>query len=172
MTDLQKCHDALAARCLEHLEREDRALEALNGTLRLVRDALRRHDTAALPQLLESQQQQMQQVAAVRRDRGELRARIANSLGISLEQATISQWAQTLSSDDQRQVMQYRDRVAERAQETAALADGSIAVVARGIQVLSDVMQSLTGGPPHSGRYRPDGSLDQPATTHYFQHQY
>ncbi len=172
MTEQPKCQEALARRCVEHLEREDRALQRLNQTLHEVRDALRRHDTVGLPNLLEAQQQELRHVADVRRDRADLRDELAQALGISSAQATIARWAETLSPEDRRQVMQSRDRLATRAQETAALADGSIAVVARGLQILADVMQVLTGSPRHSGRYLPDGSLDHQATTHYYQNQF
>ena len=142
---------------LQHLECEARALRALNITLLAVQSALKQHDTADLPALVEQQQQAMSSMGDIRKRRQILRQNLAHALQVPVEEVRISEWASRLPAADRSRVMECRQRVAELADQTSRLASSNIAAVTQGIQLLHEVMSCLTGRGPGDLRYSPQG---------------
>ena len=171
MTDSHTSNSALVQQCLAHLHQEYVALDQLNVSLLAVREALSRHDTQQLPALLESQQEQMQHVAAVRQRRLALRREIAAELDTPEDDVSITQWASQLGPDDRDRVLVLKNQLAEIADESARLAQSNMAVVSYGMQLLGEVMCCLTGE-SRGQRYAASGQHCPAPPTSLFQNRY
>ena len=158
-----------ARQCLKHLTAERQLLEQTLRTLQRVREALLLSDGEKLAAALTGQQENVESAEAMRRQREALRPRLAETLGVPPEAATIGALSDQVSEPWSSELRAARQETAKLSRAVAELARGNALMIRTQSQIVHEVLASLTGGESSEPRYKASGKLESPRTESLFE---
>lgn len=148
----------LVDRCLSHLEREAVQLEALKDALAEVRGAIMRNDLRSLADALARQEELTAKGDSIQRARERLRWELADTLDISIDQASLQTLAER--TGDAR-LKGMRQRVRQLAEHVEDFNQVNATLVRRCLDFHKRVLLTLTGGDCAGTCYGPAGQVQE-----------
>ena len=140
----QSTIDAAADCCLDHLHRETDLLEGCRDALAAVRLALRGGDGPQLLDAIERQHSNELRLASMSARRAELVGRLATTLGVPPQRATIGGLQMQLQNPRKRgQLRAARKRARSAARQVERLCRGNAALIAHRMDLIQRMIGAL-----------------------------
>jgi len=161
--------DTLVLACLAHFEQEEAMLAASLEALREVRRSLIQGELGGLQAAMAQQQQAAQTAAALTETRHRLRQRLADQLGVHVEQTTLRALAARISGPLREQLLQVRQRLGGMAREIERLNRGNLALMRQSIALLQKLVECLSAEGSGTLRYTATGDIEHGSCGHFLQ---
>lgn len=148
----------LLALCDDHLTREENLLADVLLSLQQVRDAFFQRNLKILPSLQNRQKQLAGEAAEMATAREQLRAALADRLGVSTPEATLRAAAMSLPPIDRERLLQRRGRLAALLREIEQLSQQNAALLGYARGFFTCLFSEGRVGNPPSLRYGRQGA--------------
>lgn len=161
--------DRLVLACLAHFEQEEALLDASLDALRGVRRSLIQGDLSGLDEAMGKQQRVAQTAVDLSEARHRLRRRLADQLGVQVDQMTLRALAERCSGSLRDQLLQARQRLSDMATEIERLNRGNLALMRQSIALLQNLVECLSAEGPGTLRYTATGDIEHGSCGHLLQ---
>ncbi len=151
--------ETLALAGIAHLQQEEAMLSETLCVLREIRSALVASDQEKLSELMQQRQQTEQSAVELQEGRSRLRQRIGALLQLGEGQVTLQTLASYVSGELRERLLTGRRRLLELTHEIDAVNRCNATIVGRSMNLLSQIMEQLTGHDSSPQRYSASGRL-------------
>lgn len=150
--------EAAAAHCLEHLKREEVALNRCCDALQQVRQALRGNHGDELLTAIETQEQTEKQLCGMQTERTRLTNRLAVTLDVPASLATVGRLLRCVEGGQRLELQRARRQVRRASKAVERLCRGNAALIAHRMEMIRRLLYAF--GAINTGAYQKTGQVD------------